>query len=691
MTRNKTALFLLLVVIILNSCSTPSQPTSEPAPEILTPRSTEARSSQVEVRFEAPDLNDGISLLPNEGDNSYIRGVKAERDVIITEGFATRVRTNYLYFKVNDDFPTDQGPITVEFEYFDEGNGLILFEYDSHDSQYAEPRYKIVSAGFRLNTLQWKTESIVLTDARFGQRQNYGADFRLAAESDPLILRSIQITQGRAIDPAPTPIPTTSVPAPYPQPLGDKAVFTYYFYWYDPQDHIFHMTDAAIDYKTMSWQDVDWHAKQLRDISESGIDVILPIYWYGSYELHWSQGGAKKLAEALELVRSQGITPPAVGLFMDTTSSQGVDLRQEKEQDYFYSQLKFFFTTIPQAYWVRAEGERPIVWFYGANWPSAFDQSFLDYIYRHFEQDFGVRPYLVLENSWDYPMETIDGVQVRDYNAPHLKYDDGYSWGGAISPTFSPRIASIGPGYDDHAVDDRDPPTITNRMNGELYKQNINMAIQCGSPWLAVETWNEYHEGTDIAESLQYGRQYIELSKEYLNYFKQGFLPESAQTNLFGSRVLYSTTSPDQSLGLSIGPNSGDGLYKQQDIAGFPAVVTLPMETNAPASYLYFQVDNGFYFNQSQPVAITVTYLDQGYEPIEINYDTAPCGSAFNPDTMYQSIRLATRRNTLTWKTAVINISNATFAGNQNWASDFRLVTGLTPLTISEVRVEKLP
>lgn len=690
MTRNKTSLFLLLV-IVLNSCSTPSQPTSEPSPEIPNPGPTDTQSVPLEVRFEAPNVQDGITLLPNEGDNRYISGVQAERDVIITEGYATRVRTNYLYFRVHDDFPTDQGPITVEFEYFDEGNGLILFEYDSHDSQFAEPRYKIVSAGFRLNTLQWKTESVVLTDARFRQGQNFGADFRLAAESDPLILRSIQITQGGAIVSASTPIPATSVPAPYPQPLGDKAVFTYYFYWYDPQDHIFNMTDAAIDYKTMSWQGVDWHAKQLRDISESGIDVILPIYWYGSYELHWSQGGAKKLAEALELVRSQGITPPSVGLFMDTTSSQGVDLRQEKEQAYFYSQLKFFFTTIPQEYWARAEGERPIVWFYGANWPAAFDQSFLDYLYSHFEQDFGVRPYLVLQNSWDYPTETIDGVQVRDYNAPRLKYDAGYSWGGAISPMFSPRIASIGPGYDDHAVDDRDPPTITNRMNGELYKQNINMAIQCGSPWLAVETWNEYHEGTDIAESLQYGRQYIELSKEYLNYFKQGLLPESAQANLFGSQILFSASSPGQSHGLSIGPSAGDGLYKQQDIAGFPAVVTLPMEPNAPASYLYFQVDNGFYFNQPQPISITVTYFDEGYEPIEIHYDTAQCGSAFNPDTMYRSVRLVTRRNTLTWKTAVINISKATFAGNQNWASDFRLATGLTPLTISEVRVEKLP
>ena len=125
MTRNKTSLFLLLV-IILNSCSTPSQPKSEPSPEIPNPGPTVTQSVPLEVRFEAPNVNDGISLLPNEGDNRYVPGVEVEIDVIVTEGYDTRVRTNYLYFKVADDFPTDEGPITVQFEYFDKGNGLIL-------------------------------------------------------------------------------------------------------------------------------------------------------------------------------------------------------------------------------------------------------------------------------------------------------------------------------------------------------------------------------------------------------------------------------------------------------------------------------------------------------------------------------------------------------------------------------------
>jgi hypothetical protein len=315
----------------------------------------------------------------------------------------------------------------------------------------------------------------------------------------------------------------------------------------------------------------------------------------------------------------------------------------------------------------------------------------MDYLYQHFEEDFGVRPYLVFENGWDYPTETVNGTQVRNANAPHLKYDAGYSWGGAVAPIISPQIASIGPGYDDHAVEDRYPPTITDRKNGETYKQSFAVAIQCGSPWLAVETWNEYHEGTDIAESLQYGRQYIDLSRKYVSYFKQGNFPESAQSNAFGDEIRFSVAESEKDQGLSIGPSLGDGLFIKSEISGTPAIITEPMTPGAEASFMYFQVDNGFYFNQPQPISLSVTYFDEGYEAVSLDYDTAQCGSAVNEGKIYQRINLARRSNSLTWKTVTVKISNATFAGNQNWGADFRLVTGKSPLTISEVKIIKMP
>ncbi len=36
-----------------------------------------------------------------------------------------------------------------------------------------------------------------------------------------------------------------------------------------------------------------------------------------------------------------------------------------------------------------------------------------------------------------------------------------------------------------------------------------------------IETWNELHEGTDICETREYGRQYIDMTAKYSVMFKE--------------------------------------------------------------------------------------------------------------------------------------------------------------------------
>ena len=44
--------------------------------------------------------------------------------------------------------------------------------------------------------------------------------------------------------------------------------------------------------------------------------------------------------------------------------------------------------------------------------------------------------------------------------------------------------------------------------------------------WLVhLETWNEFHEGTEICHSREYGRQYIELTRRYADQFHAGQPP----------------------------------------------------------------------------------------------------------------------------------------------------------------------
>ena len=37
---------------------------------------------------------------------------------------------------------------------------------------------------------------------------------------------------------------------------------------------------------------------------------------------------------------------------------------------------------------------------------------------------------------------------------------------------------------------------------------------------LAVETWNEFSEGTDVQDTVETGRQYIDLTRRYADAFK---------------------------------------------------------------------------------------------------------------------------------------------------------------------------
>ena len=49
--------------------------------------------------------------------------------------------------------------------------------------------------------------------------------------------------------------------------------------------------------------------------------------------------------------------------------------------------------------------------------------------------------------------------------------------------------------------------------------------LRMGVNRVMIETWNEFHEGTDIAHSREYGRHYLELNRQYADLFKARYVP----------------------------------------------------------------------------------------------------------------------------------------------------------------------
>ena len=291
---------------------------------------------------------------------------------------------------------------------------------------------------------------------------------------------------------------------------GDKLVLTYYFYWYDiyTGQHFIdpdgsdaltdHPPDAYLaDY---SYTQVSWHQQELLDIMAAGIDIVLPVYWGDRYDTSWSQGGLPPLVAAEDALTQAGKTPPKIGMFYDTTAlkieyGSPPDLTTLSGKALFYGMIKDFFSLLPARVWALIDGH-PLVVLYGANWVSAYDQGTFDYAAQHFQADFGVTPYFIREVSWQ-----------------NIATFGTYQWGAALGgPTVFGAVGSVGPGYDDSAVYGRSQHSFRDRECGNFYNAGWDQIVSSGPSLVLVETWDEFHEATDVAASREYGHRYIDLT-----------------------------------------------------------------------------------------------------------------------------------------------------------------------------------
>jgi glycoprotein endo-alpha-1,2-mannosidase len=103
---------------------------------------------------------------------------------------------------------------------------------------------------------------------------------------------------------------------------------------------------------------------------------------------------------------------------------------------------------------------------------------------------------------------------------------DAQKWAAATYPSWvqladgADKIGTITviPGYDDTKI--RKPGLAVERYDGELYGLQWEQAIATDPHWVLVTTFNEWHEGSEIEPSLQYGNKYIDLTGQFAAQFK---------------------------------------------------------------------------------------------------------------------------------------------------------------------------
>jgi hypothetical protein len=468
--------------------------------------------------------------------------------------------------------------------------------------------------------------------------------------------------------------------------LKDRIVGTYYFYWYcaRTKEHIVNgdgsdaLTDHPASLADFSYQSVSWHRKELLDMIAAGVDVALPVFWGAPSEqapgttLHWSYVGVEKLVEAREALLREGKNPPRLGLFYDTSTlqhnrwGQHIDLTTDYGQRWFYATVRDFFSMVPPKHWAMIEG-RPIVLLYAAAFARKHDQRFLDYTREQFARDFGGRqPWIAAEVSWQ------------------VKADSRVAWGGALGLR-NPGVASLGPGYDHSAVPGRQP-LIVKREGGRFYEQNWEKFLRRPSHFVMVETWNEYHEGTDVAESREFGRQYINLTRKYAELFKAGWKPAWPKGAFSEARsVSVELGAQNREAGLRLIDNE-DGRTALAKAGGKEGRAVQPVP--GLGRYVYFVVDDSFKSPEPTTLEAVVEYFDAAPGTLTVEFDgsdpNAPFSGAYS--SAPETVKLAGDK---TWKTSRYTLKEARLLNSQNRGADLRLAVTAPEFLVRKVVLTK--
>ncbi len=88
-----------------------------------------------------------------------------------------------------------------------------------------------------------------------------------------------------------------------------------------------------------------------------------------------------------------------------------------------------------------------------------------------------------------------------------------------VDPSFRITCATVIPGYDDTKI--RKPGLKVERFGGALYRQQWEAVLELAPDWTLIASFNEWHEGSEIEPSVEYGDQYLKLTAEYTKRFRQ--------------------------------------------------------------------------------------------------------------------------------------------------------------------------
>ncbi len=176
--------------------------------------------------------------------------------------------------------------------------------------------------------------------------------------------------------------------------------------------------------------------------------------------------------------------------------------------------------------WLRVEG-KPVVFIYGRavgqlgllGWAQVVDRV---------NRDYAPGAVLLGDRLSPATARVFDGIHT--YNTAGLLRSktpqQARAWAKDAYPTWvgmADRFGRIStltviPGYDDTEI--RKPGLAVDRCDGALYEAQWQEAVAADPDWVLVTTFNEWHEGSEIEPSAQFGEKYLDLTAKWTAKFK---------------------------------------------------------------------------------------------------------------------------------------------------------------------------
>ena len=311
--------------------------------------------------------------------------------------------------------------------------------------------------------------------------------------------------------------------------FGPKRVLTFYYTWYATEAfsgkwmHYKNVDTAKEDigssrhypiggaYDSHDPAVVERHMIQMK---EAGIDGPI-VTWWGPGD--WNDTALPIL---LEKAQKDG---RVVTAYYETTPG-------ETPQDETAAQrlAHIIQTHASHPAWLKVNG-RPVIFVYGRAVNQIKPPSRWTAIRKMVVEKTGVDPFLVGDGIRDPVAEVFDGVHQYNTASRHrgLTKPEETSRAAAqivltsqLIPRRYGRLAcyTVIPGYDD--TKNRTPGLAVPRQDGAIYDIAWEAAIGRDIDWVLITSFNEWHEGSEIEPSKEFGDQYLKATARWTKQFK---------------------------------------------------------------------------------------------------------------------------------------------------------------------------